>query len=56
MKENPNPHLPENKQAFKGDNYHRVTGDFINLMNQEGFILEATQVAGVDVNNIAMPS
>ena len=42
MKENPNPHLPESKQAFKGDNYHRVTGDFINLMNQEGFILEAT--------------
>jgi pre-mRNA-processing factor SLU7 len=42
MKENPNPDLPEGKQAFKGDNYRRVTGDFINLMNQEGFVLEAT--------------
>ena len=25
-------------------------------MNQEGFILEATQVGGVEVNNVAMPS
>eukprot|EP00347_Sterkiella_histriomuscorum_P008276 403345699 len=56
MKENPNPNLPENQQAFKGDNYRRVTGDFITLMNQEGFVLDANQVGGVEVNNIAMPS
>ena len=56
MKENPNPSIPEFQQAFKGDNQLKFSGDFIRLMNQEGFILEATQVGGVEVNNVAMPS
>ena len=56
MKDNPNPNRPENKQAFKGDNFVKVSGDYIKLMNQEGFILEANQVGGVEINNVAMPS
>lgn len=55
MKENPNPDVPESQQTFKGDNYAKVTGDYIQMMNQEGFVLEAGQ-AGVEVNNMAMPS
>ena len=32
MKENPNPFLPEEKQEFKGDNYQKLTGDYLNLI------------------------
>lgn len=56
MKENPNPNLPEQKQAFKGDNYSRITGEYVHLMQQEGFVLDATQKVGVEINNIANPS
>ncbi len=41
---------------FKGDNYLKFSGDYLNLMNQEGFMLEANSVGGVEVNNVAMPS
>lgn len=41
MKENPNPSLPENLQAFKGDNFVKVTGDYVKMMNQENFMSEA---------------
>ena len=56
MRENPNPHLPEAMQAFKGDNHAKFSGDFMQLMNQEGFMIEANQVGGVEINNVAMPS
>lgn len=41
---------------FKGDNYLKFSGEYLSLMNQEGFMLEANQVGGVEVNNVAMPS
>mmetsp|Transcript_47937 Transcript_47937/g.35148 ORF Transcript_47937/g.35148 Transcript_47937/m.35148 type:complete len:128 (+) Transcript_47937:458-841(+) len=56
MKENPNPAMPDEQQYFRGDNYARMTGDYLKLMNQEGFIMEASQLGGVDLNNMAMPS
>ena len=56
MKENPNPNVPEDQQTFKGDNYIRMTGDYVKLMNQEGFMIDSSQLGGVDLNNLAMPS
>lgn len=45
MKENPNPFLPEDKQEFKGDNYQKITGDYLNLIQNEGFMLEMNKRA-----------
>jgi hypothetical protein len=33
MKDNPNPNVPESQQTFKGDNFIKVTGDYLKLMN-----------------------
>ena len=61
MKENPNPFLPEDKQEFKGDNYQKITGDYLNLIKNEGFMLEMNKRAkekGLTsfLNTVAMPS
>ena len=41
MKENPNPDLPENDQLFKGDNFVKFTGDALQLMQHEAFMINA---------------
>ena len=56
MKENPNPSVPDEQQVFRGDNFTRLSGDYLNLMKQEGFTFDASTIGGVDLNNIAMPS
>ena len=59
MKANPNPHLAEQDQAFKGDNAVKISGDHLNLIRSEGFMLDFNQKAqkqGVSVNTIGMPS
>ena len=61
MKENPNPFLPEDKQEFKGDNYQKITGDYLNLIQNEGFMLEMNKRAiekgqSSLLNTVAMPS
>jgi len=33
-----------------------MTGDYVKLMNQEGFMIDSSQLGGVDLNNLAMPS
>ena len=32
MKQNPNPDIAEQDQAFKGDNYVKMTGDYMALI------------------------
>lgn len=56
MKENPNPHLPESEQLFKGDNFAKVSGDFFANMKTEAFMYEANKTGEVQLNNVAMPS
>ena len=45
MKENPNPHLDEADQGFKGDNFVKMTGDYISFVQNEGFMVEANNRA-----------
>ena len=44
MRENPNPDLAENQQTYKGDNWVKFTGDALDIMKQEAFMLEANKV------------
>ena len=32
MKQNPNPNIAEQDQAFKGDNFVKMSGDYVNLI------------------------
>ena len=41
MKENPNPHLAENDQLFKGDNFVKFSGDALSVMRHEAFMIQA---------------
>lgn len=43
MKENPNPHLAESDQLFKGDNFVKFTGDALSLMKHEAFMIQSNQ-------------
>eukprot|EP01017_Pseudomicrothorax_dubius_P033238 TRINITY_DN4434_c0_g1_i4.p1 TRINITY_DN4434_c0_g1~~TRINITY_DN4434_c0_g1_i4.p1 ORF type:complete len:387 (-),score=121.76 TRINITY_DN4434_c0_g1_i4:40-1200(-) len=58
MRENPNPHLPMDKQMFKGDNQLRFTGETMNLLEQERFVWEnVDKNLNQDVlNTIALPT
>ena len=59
MKANPNPHLPEQDQSFKGDNSVKISGDYVNLIQSEGFMLDFNKKAqeqGVSLNTLGMPS
>ena len=66
MKDNPNPDLPEELQLFKGDNFIKFSGDALNVMEQEAFMVKANQALasntrddttlGSELNNISMPS
>ena len=44
MKENPNPHLPDDTQPFKGDNWVRFTGDAVDLIKMEDFMFKANDI------------
>ncbi len=41
MRDNPNPDLPEDLQMFKGDNFVKFSGDALNLIQQEAFMVKA---------------
>jgi pre-mRNA-processing factor SLU7 len=66
MRDNPNPDLPEELQMFKGDNFVKFSGDALNLIQQEAFMVKANQTMkegqrddetqGNELNTIAMPS
>merc|ERR1712172_454038 len=43
MKENPNPDLPESDQLFKGDNFVKFSGDSLQVMQQEAFMIKANE-------------
>ena len=45
MKENPNPDIAEEDQQFKGDNFVKMTGDYVNLIQSEGFMLQTNHKA-----------
>ena len=50
MRENPNPELEDT--TFKGDNYVRLSGDTIKLLQLENFINEANEKHLMNVNYI----
>jgi pre-mRNA-processing factor SLU7 len=56
MKENPNPEKAEQDQNFKGDNFVKMSGDYVNLIQSEGFMLQANQVGQSKLNTVGMPS
>lgn len=61
MKANPNPHLAEQDQDFKGDNFVKISGDYINLIQNEGFMLDINKKSqqignGLVTNMMGMPS
>ena len=47
MKENPNPDLPESDQLFKGDNFVKFSGDSLQVMQQEAFMIKANEALAV---------
>ena len=61
MKANPNPHLAQKDQDFKGDNFVKLSGDYINFIQNEAFMLDINKRAqatgsGPVTNMIGMPS
>lgn len=62
LKANPNPDIAEENQDFKGDNFVKISGDYINLIQSEGFMLDFNQKAqqleqlGNSINTLGMPS
>lgn len=55
MKANPNPNLPESDQDYKGDNFIKISGDYLSLIKNEGFMLEVNK-HGLSANTLGMPS
>ena len=47
MKDNPNPDLPESQQLFKGDNFVKFSGDALQVMQQEAFMIQANEALKV---------
>ena len=43
MKENPNPHLRESDQLFKGDNFVKFSGEALSVMQHEAFMINANE-------------
>ena len=68
MKDNPNPHLPENMQLFKGDNFVKFSGEAVDVLRNEAFMIKVNQELtdaktknlaqqnAPEVNAVAMPS
>jgi len=56
LKDNPNPDLPEEEQTFKGDNFVKLSGDYLSLIKNEGFMMELNKQEGKGMNTVAMPS
>jgi pre-mRNA-processing factor SLU7 len=56
LRDNPNPHLPEEKQVFKGLNAIRNTGDTIKLYQQELFAWEHAEKNNLELNSVALPT
>jgi pre-mRNA-processing factor SLU7 len=56
MRENPNPFMEPEKQMFKGDNYVRLSGDTLNLLEQEKFAWDSIEKDQSDLNSIALPT
>lgn len=56
MNGNPNPQLDPEQQEFKGDNYHRFTGDTMNLLAQEKFTWDHVKKNKSELNSVAMPT
>lgn len=50
MRENPNPELNPVDQAFKGDNFSRLTGDTVKLLEQEKFVWDLLQKENTEVS------
>ena len=47
MRENPNP--SDGDQTFKGDNFTRLTGDTVQMLEQEKFIWDLVQKESAEV-------
>jgi len=49
MRENPNPSASGADSNFMGDNYARLTGDTVKLLEQEKFIWDLVQKENAEV-------
>jgi len=56
MRENPNPSASGADSNFMGDNYARLTGDTVKLLEQEKFIWDLVQKEQAELNSIANPT
>ena len=56
LRDNPNPHLPSEKQVFKGLNNIRLTGETLTMYDQEKFAWEYAEKHNLDLNTIALPT
>lgn len=56
MAENPNPHVPDEMQDFKGDNYYRYTGDTVKFNSQDRFAWDHAKKNKSELNSVAMPT
>ena len=59
LKDNPNPKMDPEDQNFKGDNFVKLSGDYLNMIKNEGLMVELNKQAkemGGFANTVAMPT
>ncbi|CAK90691.1 unnamed protein product (macronuclear) [Paramecium tetraurelia] len=56
LRENPNPHLPPEKQVFKGLNQIRLTGETLQMYEQERFAWQYAEQHNLNLNTVSLPT
>lgn len=56
LRENPNPHLPPEKQQFKGLNHVRLTGETLQMYEQERFAWQYSEQHNLNLNTVSLPT
>jgi pre-mRNA-processing factor SLU7 len=53
---NPNPDRDPNEMMFKGDSFHKFTGDTLDFISQDRFAWDHVKKYGSELNSVAMPT
>jgi pre-mRNA-processing factor SLU7 len=53
---NPNPHIDPNEMTFKGDHYHKFTGDTLDFIAVDKFAWDHVKKFDSELNSVAMPT
>ena len=56
MADNPTPHLPEEEQLYKGHNAFLNSGEQLELLEQDRFVLQQAELQNSELNSVALPS